>query len=1305
MHGRAREADMQTRIDVVRKFVVAGVAGLLCLAPWTPARAHNGVTLSAFGAATVDGEFGEGEWDGAAATEMTGFLPAVLGGDAATATLRVKNDGTNLYACIRYEGPDLPFFLVRLNFDEDHDEAFGELGEDIWVVTKSPWFGLTDYANVNDLGHTAQDASVGGTNDGSGAWSYDGTWWTIELSHPLDSADDAHDIDAVPGMTFGMRAFLTLYAVTPITGAGDTSNLNSGALDVVVAIPPVVQADVVFEDGDFAAADWTTEVLEQQNGGSLTASVIATGGNPGAYRSVRHVIETGPGAPAPLSRVLSLHWRAGAVFDPSATGPVGTVDYSEDDLVIGGGQGTGIALRQDGKTFIAAIGTLGANVIEKAEWTNRCRIGFVASDFRVLTVSDGLITASAAEQPDFSATATPLQFGFFRDNTAAASGNGSTTTCGIDNWRVRVARQPSFVFSDEEFAPADWTTQVVHATNGATQSMNRVSSGGDPGAYRWMSHTLPAAPGGTSTRLWVFHRYLAGTVDPSLTPVAEVDYAEDAVLLATGWAVGSRAALLQDGVVYVGPSSLVVTNLLWRPFCSAKLTAADFTDVESVVGLGTARHPDFSRTGTPISFGYLRHNGTSSTSQVYIPHGIDGWRVVVRCVDSVAPTVLINAPATGDVIGAASVAVSATVADSNPTTVTSVPAGLTATLPQGGGTASGTVPLDVEGTNFITVSARDALGNVGGTSIEVVRDTTAPAVTVVSPADGAVAGESPVTLTVSVTDLTATTLRIGEATRALPAGGGTVSVDVPLVGGSNVITVCVTDAAGNETQVARSVVLDLDAPIVRIDSPVGGARIGPGGSPVAVLAHVEDLTATEVDSTPAGVVGSLPAGGGVVVGALDLVEGDNAITVRATDAFGQSGSASVTVVYDTTAPVAAFACPLAGSVLSGAADLQVAADDPLPGSGVVRVDVLLDGALLQTFTEAPWYALFDTSALSDGTHVLSVTATDGLGNTSDPVSIDVVIDNTPPVVTIVRPFSGALIGGTVPFEVEATDATGGIVAVSMEVAGDAPTGDASATYATPLPATTVTGSDDTTRWPDGGLTFSASARDAAGNVSTVTVTAETDNTAPAKSLVSPRGGDVVSGVFTVEAAAEDPHLASITILIDGVEVASSASSPLTVPVDSRTRLDGAMTIEVRTADTAGNVSACMASVTVGNIRLRLLPTMVSLRGRGDVAVRAELSGPNLSLLVPGTGHTAELRIPGGNPVPAVEGWDWLATARQDGVVVRMLIAFDRALLVASIRAGIAAGEISNVNVGRFEATLVIDGLEQGVIFVGFSGAK
>ena len=142
--------------------------------------------------------------------------------------------------------------------------------------------------------------------------------------------------------------------------------------------------------------------------------------------------------------------------------------------------------------------------------------------------------------------------------------------------------------------------------------------------------------------------------------------------------------------------------------------------------------------------------------------------------DQEPPTVTITSPADGAVIGATSVTLSADIVDASGTAVTSTPAGINSTLPGGGGSVSASVPLGVEGSNLLVVSAEDDFDNVGANSVTVTRDTTPPTVTISSPTPGSIFGANPVSLTVDIVDATATTVTFGANTFNVPDGGGQV---------------------------------------------------------------------------------------------------------------------------------------------------------------------------------------------------------------------------------------------------------------------------------------------------------------------------------------------------------------------------------------------------------------------------------------------------------------------------------------------------------------------------------------------------
>ncbi len=666
----------------------------------------------------------------------------------------------------------------------------------------------------------------------------------------------------------------------------------------------------------------------------------------------------------------------------------------------------------------------------------------------------------------------------------------------------------------------------------------------------------------------------------------------------------------------------------------------------------------------------------------------------VQIPDTV-PVVVITAPAEGAVVGSSTVTVAGTVEDVNPTTVTSIPSGVIASLPAGGGSVSGAVTLTgPDGIHSITLSATNIADNTTGTSVTVTLDTTDPVVTVTSPLEGAVLGDPQVAVSVTVGDLTATTVDFGPNQSPLPAGGGNAMTLRNLVEGPNTITVVVTDAAGNDTTVIRNVVLDLSAPVVTIDSPADGACFGPGNATVPVTATVDDLTATTVTSTPTGVSGAFPAGGGIASGVVALAEGDNVVTVSATDATAQQGGASITVRLDTTAPQVTLTAPDDGSLVRGAIDLQAVANDVLPGSpgsGVASVVFAIDGNLLATVTAAPFEALLDTTTLSDGLHTVTAMATDGKDN-QRVATQTIRVDNTAPTVVISAPIHLALVGGSFTFQADVADTGSGVARVTMLAGGTAPTTDASIEYGTPVASDSRVASEASTRWPDGTLVLEARVVDAAGNQATTTITVTVDNSAPANSIVSPADQSVVSGVITIHVQAQDPNLALIRILVDGQLVASSGTSPLLVPFDTAVDADGQFEITAIVTDSLNNESRSTIHVTrAAGIEFKFKPEVLNLEARGKGVVTAHVEGHGILQMLPLTAHLVELRVPGGNPVRAIGGGA-IHDRDSDGLP-DSVIKFDRTALIRAVNAGIARRLIPRN--GPIPIRLFVDGLEVG----------
>jgi subtilisin family serine protease len=152
----------------------------------------------------IDGRFSPNEWAGATTINIPFNLP---GGGTAPGTLFVHNDARDLY--LAYRVPVSQFFITSLvvEFDSNGDgQAYGA-GDDA-IVGNCAHFFFDDFRPGDGTGRT--DVSLGGTSDGDSDCHFDGSVQIVEAKHPLDSADDAHDISVAIGQQLGMSFMVRL---------------------------------------------------------------------------------------------------------------------------------------------------------------------------------------------------------------------------------------------------------------------------------------------------------------------------------------------------------------------------------------------------------------------------------------------------------------------------------------------------------------------------------------------------------------------------------------------------------------------------------------------------------------------------------------------------------------------------------------------------------------------------------------------------------------------------------------------------------------------------------------------------------------------------------------------------------------------------------------------------------------------------------------------------------------------------------------------------------------------------------------
>ena len=116
-------------------------------------------------------------------------------------------------------------------------------------------------------------------------------------------------------------------------------------------------------------------------------------------------------------------------------------------------------------------------------------------------------------------------------------------------------------------------------------------------------------------------------------------------------------------------------------------------------------------------------------------------------------------------------------------------------------------------------------------------------------------------------------------------------------------------------------------------------------------------------------------------------------------------------------PTVSFSAPEGGALVRGVVELAVAAGDD---DGVIMVRFLVDGGLLVEDQQVPWKTDWDTTEFDDGPHALEAVAFDTGGNSAS-AEIEVIVDNTPPELTLLAPAEGAILHDTILLVADASD--------------------------------------------------------------------------------------------------------------------------------------------------------------------------------------------------------------------------------------------------------------------------------------------
>lgn len=200
-------------------------------------------------------------------------------------------------------------------------------------------------------------------------------------------------------------------------------NQIRSAISVSCALGVVASAHAtVISDGDFVDSNWSAQVFTRDNGGTLAAAQNSTWGNPGSSREVIQTVDMGP------SLVAGAHIYTASTY--TITSGITDLRMSFDFMHSNDAVFYGFIVLQGGNYYIGASSSRA-----ESQWSTYSSGNLLASSFLQLQTSGNLTNTN---NPDFSASGSPLQFGIFTANSQSGGGGWYSRTIWLDNFEVEV---------------------------------------------------------------------------------------------------------------------------------------------------------------------------------------------------------------------------------------------------------------------------------------------------------------------------------------------------------------------------------------------------------------------------------------------------------------------------------------------------------------------------------------------------------------------------------------------------------------------------------------------------------------------------------------------------------------------------------------------------------------------------------------------------------------------------------------------------------------------------------------------------
>ena len=282
------------------------------------------------------------------------------------------------------------------------------------------------------------------------------------------------------------------------------------------------------------------------------------------------------------------------------------------------------------------------------------------------------------------------------------------------------------------------------------------------------------------------------------------------------------------------------------------------------------------------------------------------------------------------------------------------------------------------GQNTITIIANDTAGNITKVVRTVTLDTSKPSLLISSPVDG-LATNDPTLIVVGKVEVDSS-VTVNGANVIPDTTTGDFSYDLTLEEGFNTITVTARNKANAETTITKTVILDTIPSLLIVTTPTDGSATNISTLSVSGTAEVG------VNLTVNGTVVIPDSSTGDFSFDIILTEGQNTITVEATDLAGNITTEVRIVTLNTGGPNLTISSPVDGLATNNSL-LTVMGNVELGSTVIVNGENVVPDTTTGDFSH-------DLN-LIEGESAITVNAEDSLG-TKATIIRNVTLDTTPP---------------------------------------------------------------------------------------------------------------------------------------------------------------------------------------------------------------------------------------------------------------------------------------------------------------------